>query len=65
MSCLVAHSQNLFTLEKTLEGQFNLQSTQYDENDVFVDQIPYINLSVSPCIYIILHVMGILLHIHS
>ncbi len=49
MSCLMAHSQNLFTLEKTLEGQFNLQSTQYDENDVYVDQIPYVNLTAAPC----------------
>lgn len=49
MSCLMAHSQELFTLEKTLDGQFNLQSTQYDENDVYVDQIPYVNLTAAPC----------------
>lgn len=49
MNCLMAHSQELFKLEKTLDGQFNLQSTQYDENDVYVDQIPYVNLTAAPC----------------
>lgn len=49
MNCLMAHSQELFKLEKTLDGQLNLQSTQYDENDVFVDQIPFLNINAAPC----------------
>ena len=49
ISCLTVQGQQLFTFEKTLDGQFNVQPTQYDDNDNFVAQLPFLNLTVPPC----------------
>ena len=38
-------SQTLFELEKEVDGMWNLQITQYDNNDNYVDQLPYVSLS--------------------
>lgn len=49
ISSLTSQAQALFTLEKTLDGQFNVQATQYDEDDNFVAQLPYLILTTPPC----------------
>lgn len=46
---MIIQAQELFKLEKTFNGQFYIQSTQYDDEDNFVAQLPFINLSVPPC----------------
>lgn len=48
-SCLTSQAQEFFTLEKTLDGQYYVQTTQYDDNDNFEDQLPYVNLMTPPC----------------
>lgn len=45
---MIIQAQELFKLEKTFNGQFNIQPTQYDDEDNFVAQLPFINLSVPP-----------------
>lgn len=47
--CLMGQAQKLFTLEKTLDGQYSIMSSQYDDDDNFVDQLPFVNLSAPPC----------------
>ena len=42
-------AQNLFTLEKVLDGQYYIQTVQYEENGEYQDQLPYINLSTPSC----------------
>lgn len=37
-------SQKMFELEKEVDGLWNLQITQYDNNDNYVDQLPYVSL---------------------
>ncbi len=49
LNCMIIQAQELFKLEKTFNGQFNIQPTQYDDEDNFVAQLPFINLSVPPC----------------
>jgi hypothetical protein len=46
---LTSQAQALFTLEKTLDGQFNVQATQYDDDNNFVEQLPYLTLTTPPC----------------
>lgn len=48
-SCLMSQAQELFTLEKTLDGQYNIMASQYDDDDNFIDQLPFVNLSAPPC----------------
>lgn len=47
--CINMHAQDLFTLDKVLDGQYYIQPLQYDENGEYKDQLPYINLSTPSC----------------
>lgn len=48
-SYLMVQAQEPFTLEKTLDGQYTIQPTQYDDDDNYVDQLPFVNLTTTPC----------------
>ena len=39
LNCMIIQAQELFKLEKTFNGQFNIQPTQYDDEDNFVSKI--------------------------
>lgn len=47
--CLMSQAQELFTLENTLDGQYSIMPSQYDDDDKFVDQLSFVNLSAPPC----------------
>ena len=54
LMCLFSFSidssaQAMFTHEKTLDGQYSVQMTQYDDNDNYEDQLPYVTLTAPSC----------------
>lgn len=49
LNCMMIQAQELFKLEKTLKGQYNIQLVQYDDDDNFVAQLSFHSLSTPTC----------------
>lgn len=47
--CINMHAQDLFTLDKVLDGQYNVQFTQYNDDGEYEDQLPSVVLTAPSC----------------